>query len=231
MTNIISSNYITKSWFYIIDENTPCIINIVENIYVSILLLDSKNQYTINLEMNSKVDFYSFLTNYPTSQILFNQIYDNSILKVKILFFCKNINLTSNVRSYINSNKSKSFIDITSIIQNNKLHIDSSIEIDKNLSKVNAYLKQKNIFLWDNWSVRGLPTLFVKSEDVKVSHSCQIDKIDNEKLFYLNSRWIDENNAKFILTKSYFVKTFSCIFMFDKDIYNNLYNEFLKLSN
>ncbi|MBT3727553.1 hypothetical protein HOG21_08115 [bacterium] len=33
-----------------------------------------------------------------------------------------------------------------------------------------------------------MPTLLVRSDDVKASHSCKMERISDEKLFYLRSR-------------------------------------------
>jgi hypothetical protein len=47
------------------------------------------------------------------------------------MFFNHKIDLTSNIKSIIASNNSNSFINIISIIKDNKLSIDSSIEIEQ----------------------------------------------------------------------------------------------------
>jgi hypothetical protein len=47
------------------------------------------------------------------------------------MFFNHKTDLTSNIKSIIASNNSNSFINIISIIKDNKLSIDSSIEIEQ----------------------------------------------------------------------------------------------------
>jgi hypothetical protein len=61
----------------------------------------------------------------------FIQAEEKSELKIKYMFFNYAFDLASNIKSVIASNNSKSNINITSIIKDKKLHIDSIIEIEK----------------------------------------------------------------------------------------------------
>lgn len=228
MYNVIKNNYINKNWFYLIDENSPCTIDILPWVYAIILLVNSQNPYTFNLEENSKLDFYGFFEKSSPSKILFNQIKDNSKLNIKSLFLNKKTDLKSNIKSFIDSNNSNSQVDIISIIQNNHISLQSSIEIEKENKWICAFLKQKNIFINENWSVSWWPILNVKSLDVKASHSCQIEKLSNKDTFYLQSRWISRQKAISMLIESYFTKTFWCISLLDNSLYQNLFQDFLE---
>ena len=146
------------------------------------------------------------------------------------MFFNYEVDLESNIKSIINSNNSRSNINIISIIKDKKLHIDSTIEIEKWLIWVEADLKQKNLFIWETWEVRWLPKLLVKSSSVKASHSCKVERINEDLLFYLKSRWISENEAILMMIESYFIKNFSCLKMMDKKNYDKVYNDFLTLN-
>lgn len=218
---------IQKNWYYLIDDKVGETIEVVDWVYCALFLGESSKSYKIFLGKDSRLDFFGFFTKKSSPKLEFNQLEQWSLLTVKQMFFNYKSDLFSEIISIINSDNSKSFIDIISIIKDKKLHIDSSIEVKKNIIWVEAVLKQKNIFIWNNWEVRGLPKLFVKSNSVKASHSCNIERISDETLFYLKSRWINENKAILMLIQSYFKKNFSCLKMIDKKIYDKTYNDFL----
>jgi len=221
---------IQKNWFYILNDMSDSNIEIWEWIYAFVFLNETEKSFIFNLKKKSRLDYFGFFSKKSSSKIEFNQVEDNSLLNVKQMFFNHKVDLTSNVKSVINSNNSNSFINIISIIKDKKLSIDSSIEIEQWLIWVEANLKQKNIFIWESWSVRGLPKLNVKSFSVKASHSCKVERINDEVLFYLKSRGISENKAILMLIESYFLKNFKCLKMMDEIVYNNIYNDFLTLN-
>ena len=54
----------------------------------------------------------------------------------------------------------------------------------------------------------SLPALTIDSEDVQCSHGATIGAIDNDALYYLRSRGIDEAVARSMLTKSFLAAVF-----------------------
>lgn len=50
--------------------------------------------------------------------------------------------------------------------------------------------------------------LDVQSNDVQASHGATIQRLDEEKLFYLTSKWIPLVEAKRLMVSSYFDKLF-----------------------
>lgn len=221
---------INKTWFYIIDETYKNIINIENNIYVSLFVKNFKNDLIINIAENSKVDFYWFFSDICPKNITINQLKDNSNLNFKSFFISNNSNLISNIKSQINSNNSKANLNIISIVKENKIWIDSSIKIEKNSKKIQSSLNLENIFIWSNWNIISNPNLFIDSNDVKVSHSSKSHRIDENKLFYLKSRWLDWEKSIKIIINSYFQKTFSCLEMLDRNIFEDINNKFLNLN-
>ena len=62
--------------------------------------------------------------------------------------------------------------------------------------KTNAYQSNKNILLSDTASVNTKPQLEIFADDVKCSHGCTVGRLNEEGLFYLQSRGITGKNAK-----------------------------------
>lgn len=71
-----------------------------------------------------------------------------------------------------------------------------------------GYLTEENIFVGKSGKVRGLPTLLVHSDDVKAAHACNMEKISDEKLFYLRSRGLPREDATVLMLESYIAKVF-----------------------
>jgi Fe-S cluster assembly protein SufD len=69
--------------------------------------------------------------------------------------------------------------------------------------KTNAYQSNKNILLSSDASVNTKPQLEIFADDVKCSHGCTIGRLDEEGLFYLRSRGIDEKIARSLLVHAY----------------------------
>ena len=69
--------------------------------------------------------------------------------------------------------------------------------------KTNAYQSNKNILLSADASVNTKPQLEIFADDVKCSHGCTIGQLDEEGLFYLQSRGINETIARSLLVHAF----------------------------
>ena len=80
---------------------------------------------------------------------------------------------------------------------------NGKIFVQPDAQKTNAYQSNKNILLSDMASVNTKPQLEILADDVKCSHGCTIGHLDDEGLFYLQSRGITEKNAKSLLLHAF----------------------------
>jgi Fe-S cluster assembly protein SufD len=62
-----------------------------------------------------------------------------------------------------------------------------------------AYQKNKSILLTDDAKMDSKPQLEIYADDVKCSHGATVGQIDEEALFYLQSRGIEKREAKLML--------------------------------
>jgi Fe-S cluster assembly protein SufD len=69
--------------------------------------------------------------------------------------------------------------------------------------KTNAFQSNKNILLSDAASVNTKPQLEIFADDVKCSHGCTIGQLDEEGLFYLQSRGISKTMARALLVHAF----------------------------
>lgn len=69
--------------------------------------------------------------------------------------------------------------------------------------KTNAYQSNKNILLSNNANVNTKPQLEIFADDVKCSHGCTIGLLDQDALFYLQSRGIGQEMARALLVRAF----------------------------
>jgi Fe-S cluster assembly protein SufD len=82
---------------------------------------------------------------------------------------------------------------------------NGKIFVQPQAQKTNAYQSNKNILLSDTASVNTKPQLEIFADDVKCSHGCTIGRLDEEGLFYLQSRGIREDVARSLLVHAFAV--------------------------
>jgi len=73
--------------------------------------------------------------------------------------------------------------------------IIGSINIDLSAGNTDSYMKKEIILLDDNSKLDCVPALEIKTNDVKAGHGVSVSKLDNQKLFYMMSRGLDENTV------------------------------------
>ena len=75
--------------------------------------------------------------------------------------------------------------------------------VEKVAQKINAFQQNNNLIIGDNATVNSKPQLEIFADDVKCSHGCTIGQIDENALFYLKTRGINDNDAKGLLTYAF----------------------------
>ncbi len=82
---------------------------------------------------------------------------------------------------------------------------NGKIYVQPDAQKTNAYQSNKNVLLSDTASVNAKPQLEIFADDVKCSHGCTVGQLNEEGLFYLQSRGITEKNARSLLLQAFAV--------------------------
>jgi len=88
---------------------------------------------------------------------------------------------------------------------------NGKIFVEKDAQKTNAYQSNKNILLSNDAVINAKPQLEIFADDVKCTHGATTGQMDDEALFYLRSRGINEDDAKALLNLA-----------FANDILNNI---------
>ena len=74
-----------------------------------------------------------------------------------------------------------------------------SIVVRLNAQRTEAYQNCNNLLLTDTASMNAKPQLEIYADDVRCSHGATVGQLDDEALFYLRSRGIDERQAKLLM--------------------------------
>lgn len=76
---------------------------------------------------------------------------------------------------------------------------NGKIIVDQLAQKTNAFQQNNNVLLSDKATINSKPQLEIFADDVKCSHGCTIGQLDEDALFYLQSRGIPSKEARALL--------------------------------
>ena len=83
------------------------------------------------------------------------------------------------------------------------------IKINPLATNCEGYQKDDTLLLSENARADVVPNLEIANNEVKCSHGATITQIDEEKLFYMMSRGLDEKNAKKTMIEGFFDPVFA----------------------
>jgi Fe-S cluster assembly protein SufD len=81
-----------------------------------------------------------------------------------------------------------------------KVVFDGRILVAEGAHKTEAHLTNNNLMLTRSAEVNTKPQLEIYNDDVKCSHGTTVGEIDEQQIFYLRSRGIDETRARTLLS-------------------------------
>jgi Fe-S cluster assembly protein SufD len=77
------------------------------------------------------------------------------------------------------------------------------IHVVRDAQKTNAFQRNNNLLLTDKATMQTKPQLIIDADDVKCSHGATVGQIDEEALFYLRTRGIEENKARLMMMNAF----------------------------
>lgn len=93
---------------------------------------------------------------------------------------------------------------IKGVAQNGaRIKIDGMVKVEKGASLTNSFLEMRVLLLDKKSSAVAEPKLEIENNNVKASHAATVGKIDEDQIFYLNSRGINEDEAKAIIVNGF----------------------------
>ncbi len=77
------------------------------------------------------------------------------------------------------------------------------IHVVRDAQKTAAFQRNNNVLLTDSAKMNTKPQLIIDADDVKCSHGATVGQIDEEALFYLRARGINEADARMMLMNAF----------------------------
>lgn len=77
------------------------------------------------------------------------------------------------------------------------------INVRRDAQKTNAFQRNNNLLLTDKAQMQTKPQLIIEADDVKCSHGATIGQMDEEALFYLRSRGIEDKQARLMMMNAF----------------------------
>lgn len=175
---IIVNKNVENKLIIISNSNYDINITLMENSKLVVNSLNKDNNVNVNISLNKN----SFIT------------YNHSVLGRIDCINNFNINhLESDSTSILNNNGIN--------LDNNKLFFIINGVIPKNMVNINCNQSSK-ILNFMNGNSKIIPNLIIDSNDIIANHAAYIGKIDDDELFYLESRGINKDNIKKLIYKS-----------------------------
>lgn len=141
---------------------------------------------------------------------------DVQILGIIIGYGDQNVNLFTYQDHKEKESVSNLFIK-SILFDKSRFHYEGLIKIEKGAQKSNAYQKNQNLLMSPQAWAESKPYLEILANDVRCTHGATIGQIDDEQLYYLATRGLDEKEATQLLIDG-----------FCQDILDRLPNEELK---
>lgn len=95
-------------------------------------------------------------------------------------------------------------VDVKGTVSNGaRVKVKGTVKIDEGAAGSDSFLAMKLLMLDDRSSAIAEPELEIENNEVKASHSASVGKIDEEQLFYLESRGVEKRDAENLIIKGF----------------------------
>ncbi len=212
-------------------------------ISINIREFDSVNSLTFFVNQNSKVNLKMVNDNQDKKLAIKGDLKESAELCMYFAdFVSKNLDLESNV--ILEGKGSKSTFKFSSVandkilkkynvgfdqigdksnsefegygvsLKSGEIDAKGITHIEKNVAKAVANQKVKVILFDKESKAKASPTLRIDSDDIIANHACAIGSLNEDHIFYLKSRGLNESEARRLITMGYLIPLEE---YFDKD--------------
>ena len=159
---------------------------------------------TIFLDNTSPLK-YSILAKNANIDIDVNTTRDGSELKIFILTpVIKDHPSKININLNLRHNRCKIDLHIVSLVFSDaENQARATIYMQPNIQDSSSKLLEETVVLSEKIKVRNLPILDIQANNIAAAHGAKIYRLDEQKLFYLQSKWLSAQQARSLLISSY----------------------------
>lgn len=175
-----------------------------------IVVNDKGNISNSNVKIN-----YIELNNFKINQYSTINVNDNSELEINTIYLGVN---EKRIAFDLRNNKPDSKVEIINnvvCLDNANFSLECIGKIIKGAKRSVCHQKSHCLTIDNPRLAKVLPVLLIDENDVEASHSLSSGTIDEEVLFYMNSRGLDKKHALNLILKSYLMPNDNFYLIFD----------------
>ena len=148
---------------------------------------------------------YSILARDAKLDIDVNTARDGSELKIFILTpVIENLSSKININLNLRHNRCKIDLHMVSLaFSDAENEASATIYMQPNIQESASELLEETVVLGDKINVRNLPILDIQANNIAAAHGAKIYRLDEQKLFYLQSKGLSAEQARALLISSY----------------------------
>ncbi|PKL36422.1 hypothetical protein CVV38_00755 [Candidatus Peregrinibacteria bacterium HGW-Peregrinibacteria-1] len=174
------------------------------------ILLDKITTTSIEIKPDSKITIIAFITEgwAAPQELTFNFTGENSILNFIVLNIgTKNDTFPFTTTSIHHAPRNNAYYHISSVLfDQSSIDYLGNLVIKKPAQQTDCYLSHKTLILSPKAKVNTKPCLEIEADDVKAGHAATVGNIDEEALFYLKSRGLNEHQSKKLIVQGFLEK-------------------------
>lgn len=126
--------------------------------------------------------------------------------------------LTINLHLDLKHNHCAINLHLVALVQTNaKTTLNATIVMQPHIQNASAHLLEETVVLSPNVQVKSLPILDIHAKNIQASHGAKIYRLDNDKLFYLQSKGLTRRQAQELLLHSYGERLFEDLALGEED--------------
>ncbi|MCB9807328.1 SufD family Fe-S cluster assembly protein [Candidatus Peribacteria bacterium] len=189
----------------LIDETSP--LELTFNQGGMVIVHDETNpsqllQRKVTISNNTRLTWYGVVSGNSDYSLQFVTESGESIVRI-LLLATQDEKLKTNIYSTLVNSHTVTNIHILSLVgESGIIELNGTVHIDSNIAQVKGHILEENIFLGSKGGIRGIPSLLVHSDDVEAGHAARIERVSDEKLYYLRSRGIPKDDATVMMVES-----------------------------
>ena len=189
----------------LVDESSPLELHYYQGGEISVYdttEVSSNIGRTITVSNNTHLTWYGLAQGTGNYSLNFITESGESLIR-NLLLASSDEKLSVSIHSILTHSNTVTNIHILSLVgESGNITLNGTVQIDANISKVKGHILEENIFLGSKGNIRGIPALLVHSDDVEAGHAARIERISDEKLYYLRSRGIPRDDASVMMIQS-----------------------------
>ncbi len=173
----------------------------------NIIITNSLKNDTIKVAKNSQTTFIAMLKkgwNKPI-KIVFDFNGENATLNfIAFIIGTKQEKFSFETISNHNVPRTNAHFSIRAVMfDQSEVDYKGNITIKPKANLTNAYLAHHTLMLSKDAKTHTVPSLEIQADDVKAGHAATIGNVDEDLIFYLESRGLDKKSAQNLLIKSF----------------------------